>query len=100
MGGLVKNQEERLARDRGWEDRAKNEVVSLVAAREACLSTGRQQRHQVGIFYNYEKDARYGGFPRWSPPSHGLSRSKGSVPRWASNCSRRLICLNCAPCPW
>ena len=51
MGGLVKNQEERLARDRGWEDRAKNEVVSLVAAREARLSTGRQQRHQVGIFY-------------------------------------------------
>ena len=51
-------------------------------------------------FSTYEKDARYGGFPRWSPPSHGLSRSKGSVPRWASNCSRRLICLNCAPCRW
>ena len=31
-------------------------------------------------FSTYEKDARYGGFPRWSPPSHGLSRSKGWVP--------------------
>ena len=55
MGGLVKNQEERFARDRRWEDRAKNEVVRLVATREARLSTGRQQRHQVGIFYFMRK---------------------------------------------
>ena len=52
MGGLVEEQEEDgVARVGGWEKRAKE--VSLVAAGEACVSTGRQQCHQVGIFYQH-----------------------------------------------